>query len=155
MIQTVRVSRLWPGFLTRWCCPNERSKAPHRRLRVSERVRLFREGARRRRAPLEVRGIVYRTGNAAYHHNPARPVYENLDALPWVTRIYKRDLDIEKYNIPWISWPHASIYTTGGCPAQCTFCLWPQTRSSCFSLAAGGFLALLLTIGTTSSFSCR
>jgi hopanoid biosynthesis associated radical SAM protein HpnJ len=77
----------------------------------------------------DVRGIVYRTGAATYQHTPARPVDENLDALPWVTRVYKRDLDIEKYNIPWMHWPYASIYTTRGCPAQCTFCLWPQTTS--------------------------
>lgn len=77
----------------------------------------------------DVRGIVYRTGAATYEHTPARPVDENLDALPWVTRVYKRDLDIEKYNIPWMHWPYASIYTTRGCPAQCTFCLWPQTTS--------------------------
>jgi len=81
-------------------------------------------------APLAaVRGIVYRTGDATYHHTSARPVDENLDALPWVTRVYKRDLDIKKYNIPWMHWPYASIYTTRGCPAQCTFCLWPQTTS--------------------------
>jgi hopanoid biosynthesis associated radical SAM protein HpnJ len=77
----------------------------------------------------DVRGIVYPTGAATYEHTPARPVDENLDALPWVTRVYKRDLDIEKYNIPWMHWPYASIYTTRGCPAQCTFCLWPQTTS--------------------------
>src|SRR5258708_1889291 len=72
-------------------------------------------------APLAaVRGIVYRTGDATYRHTAARPVDENLDALPWVTRVYKRDLDIEKYNIPWMHWPYASIYTTRGCPAQCT-----------------------------------
>jgi len=81
-------------------------------------------------APLAaVRGIVYRTGDSTYRHTSARPVDENLDALPWVTRVYKRDLDIEKYNIPWMHWPYASIYTTRGCPAQCTFCLWPQTTS--------------------------
>jgi hopanoid biosynthesis associated radical SAM protein HpnJ len=81
-------------------------------------------------APLaDVRGIVYRTGPETYRHTPARPVDENLDALPWVTRVYKRDLDLEKYNIPWMHWPYASIYTTRGCPAQCTFCLWPQTTS--------------------------
>jgi hypothetical protein len=81
-------------------------------------------------APLSsVRGIVYRAGDDTCRHTAARPADENLDALPWVTRVYKRDLDIEKYNIPWMHWPYASIYTTRGCPAQCTFCLWPQTTS--------------------------
>jgi hopanoid biosynthesis associated radical SAM protein HpnJ len=76
-----------------------------------------------------VRGIVYRAGDGTCGHTAPRPVDENLDALPWVTRVYKRDLDVEKYNIPWMHWPYASIYTTRGCPAQCTFCLWPQTTS--------------------------
>lgn len=81
-------------------------------------------------APLfAVRGIVYRAEDATCRHTPARPVDENLDALPWVTRVYKRDLDVERYNIPWMEWPYVSLYTTRGCPAQCTFCLWPQTTS--------------------------
>src|SRR5262249_16018028 len=77
----------------------------------------------------DVRGIVYRAGDATYQHTAARPVDENLDALPWVTRVYKRDLDIEKYNIPWMRWPYASIYTTRGCPPHCTFCLCPHTTT--------------------------
>ena len=51
----------------------------------------------------------------------------DLDAIPWVAPIYKRDLDITKYNIPFLLHPYLSLYTTRGCPALCTFCLWPQT----------------------------
>ena len=32
-----------------------------------------------------------------------------------------------KYNVPFLLYPYLSFYTTRGCPAQCTFCLWPQT----------------------------
>ena len=41
--------------------------------------------------------------------------------------VYKRDLQIEKYFIGYLLHPYMSLYTGRGCPAQCTFCLWPQT----------------------------
>ena len=50
-----------------------------------------------------------------------------MDALPWVADVYKRDLQIEKYFIGYLLHPYVSLYTGRGCPAQCTFCLWPQT----------------------------
>jgi hopanoid biosynthesis associated radical SAM protein HpnJ len=62
-------------------------------------------------------------------HNPDAPQIENLDALPHVTEVYKRDLDVRRYNVPFLLNPFVSLYTTRGCPAQCTFCLWPQTLS--------------------------
>jgi hopanoid biosynthesis associated radical SAM protein HpnJ len=62
-------------------------------------------------------------------HNPDAPQIENLDALPHVTEVYKRDLDVTRYNVPFLLNPYVSLYTTRGCPAQCTFCLWPQTLS--------------------------
>ena len=62
-------------------------------------------------------------------HNPDAPQIQDLDALPHVTEVYKRDLDVTKYNVPFLLSPYVSLYTTRGCPAQCTFCLWPQTLS--------------------------
>jgi radical SAM superfamily enzyme YgiQ (UPF0313 family) len=62
-------------------------------------------------------------------HNPEAPVIEDLDALPWVTKVYKRDLDTTRYNVPFLLNPYLSFYTSRGCPAMCTFCLWPQTLS--------------------------
>ena len=50
-----------------------------------------------------------------------------MDALPWVADVYRRDLEIEKYFIGYLLHPYLSLYTGRGCPAQCTFCLWPQT----------------------------
>src|SRR5439155_278128 len=32
-------------------------------------------------------------------------------------------------HVPFLLHPFVSLYTTRGCPAQCTFCLWPQTLS--------------------------
>ena len=62
-------------------------------------------------------------------HNPDAPQIQDLDSLPHVTEVYKRDLDIKNYNVPFLLHPYVSLYTTRGCPAQCTFCLWPQTLS--------------------------
>jgi hopanoid biosynthesis associated radical SAM protein HpnJ len=62
-------------------------------------------------------------------HNPDAPQIQDLDALPHVTEVYKRDLDVSRYNVPFLLHPYVSLYTTRGCPAQCTFCLWPQTLS--------------------------
>jgi len=62
-------------------------------------------------------------------HNADRPTIENLDALPHVTDRYRRDLDVRRYTVPFLLHPFVSLYTTRGCPAQCTFCLWPQTLS--------------------------
>ena len=76
----------------------------------------------------EIGGISFRK-NGRVVHNPNRPAIENLDALPYVAEIFKRDLDFRKYNIPYLLYPYVSLYTSRGCPAQCTFCLWPQTMS--------------------------
>ena len=62
-------------------------------------------------------------------HNPEGGVIENLDELPWVSKVYKRDLNFRNYNVPFLLNPFISFYTSRGCPAMCTFCLWPQTHS--------------------------
>jgi hopanoid biosynthesis associated radical SAM protein HpnJ len=76
----------------------------------------------------EIAGISYRK-NGKVVHNPDRPVVADLDALPDVTDVYHRDLDVRRYNVPFLLHPFVSLYSTRGCPAQCTFCLWPQTLS--------------------------
>ena len=76
----------------------------------------------------ELPGVVFRK-NGGFQHNPEISPIEDLDALPWVTKVYKRDLDFRRYNVPFLLHPYLSFYTSRGCPAQCTFCLWPQTHS--------------------------
>jgi hopanoid biosynthesis associated radical SAM protein HpnJ len=76
----------------------------------------------------ELPGVSFRK-NGDIVHNPEGPAIEDLDALPWVTKVYKRDLDVTRYNVPFLLNPFISFYTSRGCPAMCTFCLWPQTTS--------------------------
>jgi len=76
----------------------------------------------------EILGISFlRDGKVV--HTPDRPQIQDLDALPHVTDVYKRDLDVTRYNVPFLLHPYVALYSTRGCPAQCTFCLWPQTLS--------------------------
>jgi hopanoid biosynthesis associated radical SAM protein HpnJ len=76
----------------------------------------------------EIAGVSFLKDNNIVH-NPDAPQIQDLDALPHVTDVYKRDLDVTRYNVPFLLNPYVSLYTTRGCPAQCTFCLWPQTLS--------------------------
>lgn len=74
----------------------------------------------------EIKGVSFLQNGKVVHTEKRLPI-ENLDALPWATPIYKRDLDFTRYNVPFLLHPYISFYTTRGCPAKCTFCLWPQT----------------------------
>jgi hopanoid biosynthesis associated radical SAM protein HpnJ len=76
----------------------------------------------------ELPGASYRV-NGSFVHNPETPGIEDLDSLPWVTKVYQRDLDFTRYNVPFLLHPFVAFYSSRGCPAMCTFCLWPQTHS--------------------------
>lgn len=75
----------------------------------------------------EIGGISYRE-EGEIHHNPERSALTaaELDKLPFVTEVYARDVDYLRYNSPYCQYPYVSLYTGRGCPARCTFCLWPQ-----------------------------
>src|SRR2546426_2527732 len=80
-----------------------------------------------RGCPLEtVLGLSFRS-DGKIRHMPDRPVLENMDALPFVVDVYKRDLVVEHYAIGYLLHPYVSLYTGRGCRSKCTFCLWPQT----------------------------
>ncbi|MBB2200433.1 hopanoid biosynthesis associated radical SAM protein HpnJ [Gluconacetobacter tumulisoli] len=75
----------------------------------------------------DVDGISWRNDEGVIVHNRDRAMIENMDSLPFVTEVYKRDLKIEDYFIGYLMHPYISIYTGRGCKSRCTFCLWPQT----------------------------
>lgn len=74
----------------------------------------------------EITGLSFRRDGEIVH-NPERALIHDFDALPSVMEVYARDLTIEHYAIGYLRHPYVSHYTGRGCPAQCTFCLWPQT----------------------------
>ncbi|HEY5726777.1 MAG TPA: hopanoid biosynthesis associated radical SAM protein HpnJ, partial [Methylomirabilota bacterium] len=78
-----------------------------------------------------IAGLSYRVASsgdeARIRHNPERAVLEDMDRLPFVTPVYRRDLTVENYAIGYLRHPYVSLYTGRGCRSKCTFCLWPQT----------------------------
>jgi hopanoid biosynthesis associated radical SAM protein HpnJ len=75
----------------------------------------------------DIKGLSYRSSDGGIVHNPPRATIENMDELPFVAPIYRRDLKIENYYIGYLMHPYVSLYTGRGCRSKCTFCLWPQT----------------------------
>ncbi len=77
--------------------------------------------------PLDkVDGISYRKDGRIVH-NKERALIHDMDGLPHVIDVYKRDLTVENYYIGYLLHPYVSLYTGRGCTSKCTFCLWPQT----------------------------
>ena len=76
---------------------------------------------------LEIKGLSYRDANGTVVHNEDREIMTDMDQLPFVTSVYKRDLEMEKYFIGYLKHPYISFYSGRGCKSRCTFCLWPQT----------------------------
>src|SRR6202042_119153 len=74
-----------------------------------------------------VDGLSYKDSNGQLVHNPDREILTDMDRLPFVTPVYKRDLRPEDYYIGYLQHPYVSLYTGRGCRSRCTFCLWPQT----------------------------
>ncbi len=74
----------------------------------------------------ETPGIIFRRGSSI-EYTPKRPTLEDMDSLPTVIEVYKRDLTVENYFIGYLRHPYLSLYTGRGCRSKCTFCLWPQT----------------------------
>src|ERR1700751_340574 len=72
-------------------------------------------------------GLSFRGSSGPIVHNRDRAVLEDMDRLPFVTEVYKRDLRVEDYFIGYLKHPYVALYTGGGCRSKCTFCLWPQT----------------------------
>ena len=74
-----------------------------------------------------IAGLSFKRADGHIEHNGARPMIPDMDELPWVTPVYKRDLTINNYFIGYLKHPYVSFYTGRGCRSKCTFCLWPQT----------------------------
>lgn len=76
--------------------------------------------------PSSVPGLLLRTGGEPVDTGPCRRE-EDLDSLPFVSRIYSKHLDPSRYSNPNALHPMVMIMGGRGCPNHCTFCLFPQT----------------------------
>jgi hopanoid biosynthesis associated radical SAM protein HpnJ len=75
----------------------------------------------------DVTGLSYRNEDGRIVHNLPRATIEDMDALPFVAPVFRRDLKIENYYNGYLKHPYVSFYTGRGCRSKCTYCLWPQT----------------------------
>src|ERR1700722_10231884 len=66
--------------------------------------------------PLEsIDGLTFRDPAGRVVHTPDRAILEDMDQLPFVTEVYKRDLRVEDYFIGYLKHPYVSLYTGRGC----------------------------------------
>ncbi|MEL4896911.1 hopanoid biosynthesis associated radical SAM protein HpnJ [Crocosphaera sp. Alani8] len=75
----------------------------------------------------EIKGLSYRDKSGNIKHTEERELIHDWDSMPSVFPMYDQHLSFRNYFIGYLLHPYVSLYTGRGCPAQCTFCLWPQT----------------------------
>jgi len=73
-------------------------------------------------------GLSYRCDGRIVH-NADRPFIENLDRLPWVSRVYRKHLRISDYFNPNAPHPMVTLIAGRGCPFRGSFCVYPQTMT--------------------------
>jgi radical SAM superfamily enzyme YgiQ (UPF0313 family) len=75
-----------------------------------------------------INGLVWKDGPTIIHNAP-RPLIEDLDRLPFVSRIYRRFLNFRNYFNPNALSPMITIVSSRGCPYGCSFCVYPYTMT--------------------------
>lgn len=73
-----------------------------------------------------VLGLTYRRGEEIIHNADAPHITE-LDEIPWAAEFIKEHLCVTDYVFPAAAFPSIQMFTGRGCPAQCNFCVYPQT----------------------------
>lgn len=74
-----------------------------------------------------VKGLSYRDSAGNIIHNEDMAPIEDMDAIPFAARFIKEHLDVGDYVFPAAALPEIQIFTGRGCPARCSFCVYPQT----------------------------
>lgn len=72
-----------------------------------------------------VDGLTFRDSDAIIS-NRQRAFIEDLDSLPFVSAVYKNHLNIRDYFYAHCRYPIVSIFTSRGCNARCTYCVYPE-----------------------------
>jgi anaerobic magnesium-protoporphyrin IX monomethyl ester cyclase len=89
---------------------------------VVELAKALRDGT----SPQAVPGLCLRGSNGEVR-TPPRELTTDLDALPFVSAVYKRHLNYQNYFYAHSRHPIVVTVTGRGCPHQCIYCVYPQT----------------------------
>ena len=73
----------------------------------------------------DVEGLVFRK-NGKVVRNKERQKIKNLDEIPFVSSVYKKQLNARNYFFAAANYPMIMIMTGRGCPYKCFFCVYPQ-----------------------------
>lgn len=76
--------------------------------------------------PVNIKNLIYRKKGRVVE-NKIRPLLsrKELDKLPFVTKFYKKHLNLDNYFIPQEFHPFVDMFTGRGCVwGKCSFCLW-------------------------------
>jgi len=76
--------------------------------------------------PGKVKGVAFLSRDQVVF-NGRQPVIENLDALPFVSKVYQKFLNVNHYFYALAKHPMIQILSSRGCPFRCSFCQYPQT----------------------------
>jgi len=90
---------------------------------VRDVARALRDGT----SPQTVPGLSWVDGDRRVTSNAPYPYITELDDIPFASRFVKRHLNERDYFFSAAAYPEIQIFTGRGCPAQCTFCVYPQT----------------------------
>lgn len=80
-------------------------------------------------SPNEIAGLAFRKEDGSTDFQPEGPKIENLDSLPWVSKVYRKHLYscYKRYFYGANLNPLIVILSGRGCPNRCSYCVIPQT----------------------------
>jgi len=77
--------------------------------------------------PTDVPGLAWCNDERNVIVNGAYPFITELDEIPFAADFIKHHLNYRDYFFSAAAYPEVQMFTGRGCPARCTFCVYPQT----------------------------
>jgi len=77
--------------------------------------------------PTDTPGLAWCDDSRTVTVNEAYPFITELDEIPFAADFIKRHLNYRDYFFSAAAYPEIQMFTGRGCPARCTFCVYPQT----------------------------
>lgn len=77
--------------------------------------------------PFQVPGLAWCDAQRKVTENEPYPFITDLDEIPFAAEFIKKHLNERDYFFAASAYPEIQIFTGRGCPARCTFCVYPQT----------------------------